>query len=145
MTKEEKAIKVLINVQSQFQASLDEVDVDEDCKEAEEDNTEIVNALEMAIKTLKQKSCIDAVSREEAIMCLTGINLPTDTDKLIALYNERLKALSPVTPKREQGEWINIQYGILNDWAMCSKCKERTIMPCEFHYKICPKCGAEMR
>ena len=54
--EEERAIKVLINVQSQFQASLDEVDVDKDCKEAEEDNTEIVTALEMAIRVLKQKS-----------------------------------------------------------------------------------------
>ena len=53
MTKEERAVKILINVQSQFQASLDEVDVDKDCKEAEEDNTEIVNALEIAIKAIK--------------------------------------------------------------------------------------------
>ena len=35
--------------------------------------------------------CDDCVSREETIMCLTGINLPTDIDKLIDLYNERIK------------------------------------------------------
>ena len=54
MMTEEKAIRVLINVQAQFQASLDEVDIDKDCKEAAEDNEEIVNALEIAIKALKK-------------------------------------------------------------------------------------------
>lgn len=54
MTRE-KAINVIENVKFQFQASLDEVDVDKDCKEAEEDNTEIVNALEMAIQALTQE------------------------------------------------------------------------------------------
>ena len=118
MTKEERAIKVLISVQSQFQASLDEVDVDEDCKEAEEDNTEIVNALDMAIEALKRKSCIDAVSREEAIMCLTGINLPTDTDKLIALYHKRLKALPPVSPKRNIVNCENFKF---DEWDIGDK------------------------
>lgn len=101
--------------------------------------------VERICKALSQEPCEDAVSREEAIMCLTGINLPTDTDKLIALYHKRIKALPSVNPTREHGTWISIQPGILNDSAMCSKCKERTMMRCEFHYKFCPKCGAEMK
>lgn len=70
--------------------------------------SDLYEALDMAIKALKQKSCIDAVSREEAIMCLTGINLPTDTDELIALYHKRLKALPPVIPKRNLEAWDKI-------------------------------------
>ena len=35
----------------------------------------------------------DLISREETLMALTGINLPTDRDGLIALFNERIKAL----------------------------------------------------
>ena len=38
----------------------------------------------------------DLISREEALMALTGVNLPTDRDKLIALYDKRIKALQTV-------------------------------------------------
>lgn len=70
MTRErKKAIEVIDNVKFQFQASLDEVDVDEDCKEAEEDNTEIVNALEMAIEVLKQESCEDVLDKIRDEVC----------------------------------------------------------------------------
>lgn len=141
MTREERVIKVLINVQSQFQASLDEVDVDEDCREAKEDNEEIVNALEMATKALEQEPCKDAVSRQavKEQMIKYGFHASDMT------VTEFVEDLPPVLPKREYGEWISIQPGILNDSAMCSKCKERTMMRCEFHYKFCPKCGADMR
>lgn len=62
MTREE-AIKVIDNVKFQFQSSIDEVDIDEDCKEAYEDNKEVVEALDMAIKALEQELCNDTVSR----------------------------------------------------------------------------------
>ena len=32
----------------------------------------------------------DCVSREQALLALTGIDLPTDRDKLIALFTERI-------------------------------------------------------
>lgn len=38
----------------------------------------------------------DLISREEALMALTGFNLPTDKYKLIALYDKRIKALQTV-------------------------------------------------
>lgn len=41
----------------------------------------------------------DLISREDALMALTGVNLPTDRDKLIALFDERIKALSTVEPQ----------------------------------------------
>ena len=98
--------------------------------------------------------CDDCVSREETIMCLTGINLPTDIDKLIALYNERIKALPPVLPKREQGKWKQYEHstfrGLDEDkepiWGkaivnICDKCGRRTVIKDNF----CPNCGAEMR
>jgi hypothetical protein len=52
-----------------------------------------VEAVEMAIKALEQEPCEDCVSREKALMCLTGLNLPNDTNKLIALFNKRLQEL----------------------------------------------------
>lgn len=47
----------------------------------------------------------DLISREEALMALTGANLPTDRDKLIALFDKRIKALPTVEPQ----EWIPIK------------------------------------
>lgn len=38
----------------------------------------------------------DLISKEEALMALTGVNLPTDRDKLIALFDKRIKALVTV-------------------------------------------------
>ena len=73
---------MLIQVQAQFQASLDEVDVDKDCKEAEEDNTEVVNALAMAIQSLSA----DYKSQYENYLKKSGVvisQLRADRDKLL--------------------------------------------------------------
>ncbi len=52
MTTDE-AIEIIETVRSQFQSSLDEVDVDKDCAEAKEDNQKVVEALDMAIEALE--------------------------------------------------------------------------------------------
>ena len=41
----------------------------------------------------------DLISRKEALMALTGVNLPSDRDKLIALFDKRIKALPTVEPQ----------------------------------------------
>ena len=41
----------------------------------------------------------DCVSREQALLALTGIDLPTDRDKLIALFTERIQHLPPAAPQ----------------------------------------------
>lgn len=46
----------------------------------------------------------DLISREEALMALTGVNLPNDRDKLIALFDNRIKALTTVEPQEHTDE-----------------------------------------
>ena len=48
------------------------------------------------IEALSAEPQGDLISREEALMALTGMNFPTDRDKLIALFDKRIKALSTV-------------------------------------------------
>lgn len=106
--------------------------------------------LTLAESALEQEPCEDAISREEAFMCLTGENLPEDRDKYIALVNDRIKALPPVTPIRPKGEWKYDK--TIQNWR-CSKCYETPktlgfIGTKEFmteHFKFCNHCGADMR
>lgn len=114
---------------------------------------------ETIIKALEQEPCDDCISRQAAIMCLTGINLPTDLDKLIALYNKRLKALPPVKPKRNIVNCENFKF---DEWDIGDKKAELwvikgrlqirhrgTIHNVDFpvlpEREYCPNCGAEMR
>lgn len=99
-------------------------------------------AVEMAIKALEQQPCEDCVSREEALLALTGMDLPTDRDKLIALFTERIQHLPPVTPQRPKGKWImNSDYP---DRLICDKCNAQFDVwhweSKQMHY--CPNCGA---
>ena len=99
-------------------------------------------AVEMAIKALEQQPCEDCVSREEALLALTGMDLPTDRDKLIALFTERIQHLPPVTPQRPKGKWImNSDYP---DRLICDKCNAQFDVwhweSKQMHY--CPNCGS---
>lgn len=113
----------------------------------------------LAIKALEQEPCVDAVSREEAIMCLTGINLPTDPDELIALYHKRLKALPPVFPKRNIVNCENFKF---DEWDIGDKKAELWVIKGRLQIRhrgtihnvdfpvlpkreCCPNCGIEMR
>ena len=48
----------------------------------------------------------DLISRQKALLSLTGEDLPKDRDKYIALVNERIKALSSV--KLQEPKWIPV-------------------------------------
>lgn len=66
----------------------------------------------------------DLISREEALMALTGANLPTDRDKLIALFDKRIKALPTVD--REESvlkalEEVKAEIEALYDGNLCAK------------------------
>ena len=96
----------------------------------------------MAIQALEQQPCEDCVSREEALLALTGMDLPTDRDKLIALFTERIQHLPPVTPQRPKGKWImNSDYP---DRLICDKCNAQFDVwhweSKQMHY--CPNCGS---
>ncbi len=138
MTKEERAIKVLINVQSQFQASLDEVDVDKDCREAEEDNAEVVNALEMAIKLLKERPRKDTISRADMLDAV-GHGTTYTSEEVQNIVN----SLPPAAPKPKIGHWINGD-------PICPCCGEDKFKDLDadiwsdWQPKHCPNCGAKM-
>lgn len=51
------------------------------------------------IKALEQQHSDDCVSREQALLQLTGVNLSDKTtEELIQLFSGRIKSLPPVTP-----------------------------------------------
>ena len=58
--------------------------------------------LDMAIKALEQEPCEDAISREDALMALTG-EWTEITDEIIHRFIKRIKALPPVTPQPKTG------------------------------------------
>lgn len=57
-----EAIAKIKGMRFQVQSSLDEIEVDVDSKEAEQDNQEIVEAFDMAIKALEQTEWIPVSS-----------------------------------------------------------------------------------
>lgn len=83
--------------------------------------------------------CDDAVSRQVVIDAIEKEEYKWD-----AL--DAMKALPPVTPKHEQGEWI-----IKKDCegktrtCICPKCGEETGKYTWKNPNYCPNCGAEMR
>ena len=97
----------------------------------------------MAIKALEQEPCDDAISREDALMALTG-EWPESIEELIHRFNRRIKTLPPVIPSRPTGHWIIVQG--MNE--QCSNCKKFFPLidfkgrPFEINY--CPNCGAKM-
>lgn len=60
-----------------------------------------IQALNMAIKALEQQTCEDAVSREDALMALTG-EWTELTDELIHRFIRRIKKLPSVNPVEKQ-------------------------------------------
>ena len=54
----------------------------------------------------------DAISREAALMCMTGkyvADLEYKPDDIISQHIKRIKALPSVTPKQKTGEWIELK------------------------------------
>lgn len=121
---------------------------------------------ELAIKILEQEPC-DAISREDALMALTGKWTLTEewteewtelTDKLIHRFIKRIKALPPVNPQPKIGHWVEEN---INEWSHKVFCSECGCPPPFEHVsngdvysasgygvsnktKFCPNCGARM-
>ena len=105
-------------------------------------------ALNAIINATPIIECDDAVSRQAVLDEVRAIATWHSGDA----FNEdrvitHMKMLSSVTPKREQGEWIEVHPLQEDDGGayMCSKC--RCGHPCidPDYWKYCPYCGAEMR
>ncbi len=74
----------------------------------DKDYKRLCHALDL--EKAEQESCDDAISRQKALLSLTGEDLPKDRDKYIALANERIKALPPVNPQEPKtGQWRELK------------------------------------
>lgn len=99
---------------------------------------DVREAVYMAIRALKQESCDDAISRKDAIDCVSAISM---CDPIIA--QTKLKRLPKVFVKPRTGHWV---YNSETDLANCSECG------CKCAYDnlgrietpFCPNCGAKM-
>lgn len=115
-------------------------------------------AISDAIKALEQEPCSDAISRQKALLSLTGEDLPKDRDKYIALVNERIKALSSVSPQEPKtGHWINDNVKFTKVGNDCMYVNESRCSECNWSVHLattnkneynttnyCPNCGARM-
>jgi hypothetical protein len=98
-------------------------------------------ALDMAIKVLEQQPCEDCISREDALMCMTGEYLADKeykSEDIISKHIQRLRALPSVTPQPKTGHWIFDE--ILDRNYYCSECKSMGVD----YWDYCPYCGAKM-
>lgn len=97
MTREEKEDAIDI-----IQLILDRYEEDECLVTEMTIGDEDIKAFKMAIKALEQEPCGDYISREDAIMCMTGEYVADMTYKpedIISKHIQRLRALPPVTPQ----------------------------------------------
>ena len=126
-------------------------DVMEEEYDSADDWEEEHEARDMAIKALEQEPCEDAVSREWALLALTGKNLSAkSTEELIRLLNKRIKNLPSVTPARKKGKWIYDK--TIQNWR-CSECNETPktlgfVGTADFmveHFRFCNHCGVKMK
>ena len=131
-----------------------------------EHDTDLIEALELAIKALEQNEraeewyklfvekldeqqpCEDAVNREAVLDTLNQMDKALDEDRTVenykALLIECYKVLTSVTPKQKSGKWINDE----NHIPICNKCGyipqyNRAIDDYEYS-NFCPNCGAKM-
>ncbi len=109
-------------------------------------------AFEMAIKALEQepKTDGDCISREDALLALTGIDLDKKSaEELIALFIHRIKDLPPVNPQEPKtGRWsiVSDGYGDSAYVCECSECKDTVWVykDADRKWNYCPNCGAKM-
>ena len=105
-----------------------------------EQDTDVIESLEMAIKALAQEPCEDAISRQAVLETLDDMDNVLDEDRTIENYKELLKecyaVLPPVNPQPKTGHWIIKENGRVK----CSKCL--IVQP--YSSIFCPSCGTKM-
>lgn len=116
------------------------------------------NAHEMAIKSLEQEPCEDAISRQAVLNTLNNMDKVLDEDRTVENYKDLLKecyeVLPFVTPKIETGHWSRktkvdaYDLAGVKTWGIkcqCDRCTFTTIVVEDFgYYTYCPNCGAKM-
>ena len=113
-------------------------------------DTEILTALDMAIKALEQESCEDAISRQAVLskikeVCFSEEWLQFRVDNGSSGQRDFLinyiEQLPPATPQLKTGRWINVD----ETHSKCDRCEavfEITSPNGEVNY--CPNCGTKM-
>lgn len=102
---------------------------------------ECSEALDMAIKALKQEPCDDAISREAVIDIIEDV-CPIYGNDYRYILRDKVNELPPVTAEKV-GQWIDIQYFKADDTYYRPKCPFCSIEPKEYS-NYCPNCGAKM-
>ncbi len=70
---------------------------------------------------------MELISKERALLCLTGKDLPEERDKYIALVNKRLNDLKPVN--KEDEKFVELEGDGYADGKMV------------YDFGTCPNCG----
>ena len=106
---------------------------------------ECSEALDMAIEALEQEPCTNAISREDALMALTG-EWKESRDEILSLAIRRIRVLPLVKPAEKMGHWIFVHPLQEDDGGgyMCSICN---VGDWNLNGKenYCPNCGAKMQ
>ena len=112
------------------------------------------DALDMAIKALKQEPCEDCISRQAAIDALhmhLMYRMGTDSNKKrLDEWINNLPSAQPTIEPRKKGKWISCENetGEGSNTYKCSACGEIQMIisgtPKENGWAYCPHCGAKM-
>ena len=147
----ERAIEALYTVRAYYASLTAGYPKGKDCKGIDDVTcSEIANSCLMAIKSLEQEPCEDAISRQAAIDALGEKPLAwVEGEYELGLQNQwendvdAIKTLLPAQPKT--GHWIDIMVGDMPAQA-CDRCN--TFYPLAYTgggHKYCPNCGAKMK
>lgn len=123
-------------------------------KESKEIQEDLKKLEKLNVPTTKNDA-VNLISREDALMCLTGQfeNRKYEPSELIVMFSKRIKALSssPVILTRKKGKWIvnkerdTICCPYCNDKTKIGKDEVRLLNTAFTGVRFCKYCGAEMR
>ena len=95
-----------------------------------EHDTDLIEALNMAIAALKAEPCEDAVKREAVLNTLDAMDAALDENRTVEAYKELLKEcfkeLPPVTPKSTECEDAISRRAMLDGLASIAKAKAKS-------------------
>lgn len=98
----------------------------------------------LAINVLEQEPCDDAISREDALMALTGEYTDSPIE-ILPKAIKRINALPPVNSAEKVGKWKRISMDKYSEhakyWYRCDRCGEDNLGNTNY----CPNCGAKMQ